>query len=197
MHYFLEDPYESIRREFAHRANGTHISLRVCLESPVSRQRQVYLHRTAIFGHNTNIKQLPPVTTGNDYCGRLVWCEAYSISPDNVSDPARKERRSRVQRDEVSGEADSRKHLFGGPTSESRSAWTLHVRREHFYDSNLSASGSASVTVNGNMTAGNKVSISSRLRQQHSKLTVNFDDRLVSGKLALAGIPTSVVRGQP
>jgi hypothetical protein len=59
-----------------------------------------------------------------------------------------------------------------------------------FIDNNLSATGSARVTVNGNMTAGNQVRINRDWGTQHSKLTVNFDDRIWTGALDLPGLPT-------
>ena len=40
----------------------------------------------------------------------------------------------------------------------------------NFYDNNLDASGSAQVTVHGNMTAGNQVLINRDYGTQHSKL---------------------------
>jgi hypothetical protein len=67
----------------------------------------------------------------------------------------------------------------------------------NFIDNNLSATGSAKVTVNGNMTAGNHVDINRDYGSQHSKLTVNHDDRIVTGELVLAGLPSSVDPDQP
>ena len=46
------------------------------------------------------------------------------------------------------------------------------------------------MTVHGNMTAGNQVKINSDYGSQHSKLTVNFDDRLWEKTLTLPGLPT-------
>lgn len=58
-----------------------------------------------------------------------------------------------------------------------------------FHDTNLSASGSAKVTVYGNMTAGNHVDIKRDFGSQHSKLTVLFDDRISIGALDMPGLP--------
>jgi hypothetical protein len=47
------------------------------------------------------------------------------------------------------------------------------------------------VRVYGNMTAGNQVAINRDFGNQHSKLTVDFDERLVERELNLPGIPRS------
>ena len=64
----------------------------------------------------------------------------------------------------------------------------------NFYDNNLDESGSSTVKVKGNMTAGNQVAINRDFEDegvvQHSKLTVEFDDRLSTGMITLPGLPT-------
>jgi hypothetical protein len=60
-----------------------------------------------------------------------------------------------------------------------------------FLDNNMSASGSARVTVHGNMTAGNQVRINRDFGGQHSKLTVNFDSRVWDHSVDLPGIPVT------
>ena len=82
---------------------------------------------------------------------------------------------------------------FGDPefgTLESMDAFMY--AQNNFYDNNLSATGSARVHVNGNMTAGNQVAINRDFGDQHSRLTVDFDDRISSGALDMPGIPGSV-----
>jgi hypothetical protein len=62
-----------------------------------------------------------------------------------------------------------------------------------FYDNNLDEAGSATVTILGNMTAGNRVAIERDFvgagGTEHSKLTVQFDDRISTGNLVLPGLP--------
>lgn len=90
-----------------------------------------------------------------------------------------------------SGVADSGNIYFGDPvfgTLEYMSAFMY--AENNFYDTNLSASGSAQVTVHGNMTAGNQVKIKRDFGSQHSKLTVDFDSRVWDGDLTLPGLPT-------
>lgn len=89
-------------------------------------------------------------------------------------------------------EKDSGNIFFGDPTFGTLERMDSFMYAENdFYDTNLSASGSATVTVNGNMTAGNQVKINRDFDGAHSKLTVNFDDRLMSEDLTLPGLPSS------
>ena len=61
----------------------------------------------------------------------------------------------------------------------------------NFYDNNLDASGQSADRrpVFGNMTAGNHVAINRDWDDQHSKLTVDFDDRVWTGSVTLPGLP--------
>ena len=59
-----------------------------------------------------------------------------------------------------------------------------------FYDYNLDASGSAKVEIYGNMSAGNQVLIERDYQGSHTKLTVDFDERLPDGSLELPMLPT-------
>ncbi len=86
--------------------------------------------------------------------------------------------------------ADSGNIYFGDPSFGTLEYMDAFMYAENnFYDSNLSASGSATVTVHGNMTAGNQVNINRDYGTQHSKLTVNFDSRIFNGTLSLPGLP--------
>jgi len=71
----------------------------------------------------------------------------------------------------------------------------------NFYDVNLTAAGSQSFEINGNMTAGNKVSIQRDYQKSgkwyHSKMTVTLDDRLKNGTLSLPGLPQVASGGVP
>jgi hypothetical protein len=85
---------------------------------------------------------------------------------------------------------DSGNIYFGDPSFGTLEYMDAFMYAENnFYDNNLSASGSATVTVHGNMTAGNQVSINRDYGNQHSKLTVNFDSRIYNQTLTLPGLP--------
>lgn len=95
-------------------------------------------------------------------------------------------------------EKDSGNIYFGDPTFGTLEQMDAFMYAENdFYDNNLSASGSAKVTVNGNMTAGNQVLINRDSGDQHSKLTVNHDDRIATGELTLAGLPSANESDEP
>jgi hypothetical protein len=59
----------------------------------------------------------------------------------------------------------------------------------NFYDNNLNAGGSATIVVNGVMSAGNQVAINRDFGTSHVKLDLNFDDRVVNRTLTLPGMP--------
>ncbi len=91
-----------------------------------------------------------------------------------------------------SGVADSGNIYFGDPVFGTLEQMHAFMYAENnFIDKNLSATGSAKVTVFGNMTAGNKVDILRDFGSQHSKLTVNYDGRISMGDLDMPGIPTA------
>jgi hypothetical protein len=66
----------------------------------------------------------------------------------------------------------------------------------NFYDNNLDAAGSADVRVLGNMSAGNQVLINRDYGNQHSKLTVDLDERMSLGTITLPGIPEAAEGGE-
>jgi len=85
---------------------------------------------------------------------------------------------------------DSGNIYFGDPTFGTLEHMSAFMYAENnFQDNNLSATGSAIVTVDGNMTAGNQVNINRDYGKQHSKLTVNFDGRVSSKAITLPGLP--------
>ena len=90
--------------------------------------------------------------------------------------------------------SDSGNVYFGDPAFGTLQQMNAFMYGENsFYDNNLDSSGSAMVDVNGMMSAGNHVEINRTWSNgQHSKLTVNFDDRIKTGALVLPGLPTVV-----
>ncbi len=85
---------------------------------------------------------------------------------------------------------DSGNIYFGDPTFGTLEHMSAFMYAENnFYDNNLDATGSAIVSVDGNMTAGNQVAINRDYGKQHSKLTVNFDNRISTKQITLPGLP--------
>ena len=93
--------------------------------------------------------------------------------------------------------ADSGNIFFGDPVFGTLQQMNAFLYAENnFYDNNLDSVGSAMVEVNGMMSAGNHVNINRTWSNgQHSKLTVQFDDRIKNGALDLPGLPTSSASG--
>jgi hypothetical protein len=86
---------------------------------------------------------------------------------------------------------DSGNIYFGDPEFGTlREMNAFMFAENNFYDYNLDAKGSEVVTVRGNMTAGNKVDVKRDYLGQHTKLVVEFDDRISSGDLDLPGLPS-------
>jgi hypothetical protein len=192
--YFLEDPYESVSTSSTVAAKyGTHLTLAGQDGNPgKSGTNKVYYIDGNLWIHNKNIfsftlfnsKAEPAAATfvvsGNIYFSDNIFYN--NAEKDGIAFIAMKD--SKVK--------DSGNVYFGDPTFGTLEHMDAFMYAENnFYDNNLSASGSATVTVNGNMTAGNQVLINRDYGSQHSKLTVNFDDRLATGDLRLPGLPTA------
>jgi hypothetical protein len=192
--YFLEDPYESVSSSSkVDAASATTISLAgVSGEPGVSGNRKVYYIDGNLWIHNRKISsfaikhnepngvQVTFVTKGNIYFSDNVLYQ--NPVADGVAFIAMKDEKV----------ADSGNIYFGDPVFGTLEQMHAFMYAENnFIDKNLSATGSATVTVYGNMTAGNKVDIQRDYDDQHSKLTVNYDGRISMGDLDMPGIPTT------
>ncbi len=88
--------------------------------------------------------------------------------------------------------SDSGNIYFGDPAFGTLKSMSAYMYAEHdFLDNNLDATGSATVELNGIMSAGNHVSINRDFGGQHSRLTVNFDDRVARDAVSLPGLPST------
>ena len=195
--YFLEDPYESITGfTFPNGKSGQEITLSGTMGEPgVSGTDKVYFIDGNLWVHNkpsgrfmfsnTDAEgaKVTFVVKGNIYFSDDIYIadeDTDGVAFVAINDPA---------------EADSGNVYFGDPrygTLEYMQSW-IYAEND-FYDNNLDASGSKTVTIKGNMTAGNHVAISRDFvdgsgNVEHSKLTVDFDDRLSNGTIELPGLP--------
>jgi hypothetical protein len=192
--YFLEDPYEPMTTDSGSSgANACKITLSGLSGEPgPNGNKKVYFIDGNLWVHNMNVfsfkidhaeangVQVTFVAKGNIYFSDNVFYD--NTSSDGIAFIAMKD----------SGVADSGNIYFGDPqfgTLEQMHAFMY--AENNFIDKNLSASGSAKVTVYGNMTAGNKVDIQRDFGSQHSKLTVNYDGRISSGDLDMPGLPST------
>ncbi len=193
--YFLEDPFMSV--EDADLTHGHTISLSGTEGYPgPSGTNKVYfidgnlwIHNKQVLTHNLKNDDPDGVKVTFVVKGNVYFCdnvETANPTSDGLAFIA-------IKDDAV---ADSGNIYLGDPrygTLESLHAY-LYAEND-FIDNNLSASGSATVELVGNMTAGNHVAIERDYVDPddgsvtHSKLTVTFDDRLSTGALQLPGLP--------
>ena len=194
--YFIEDPYEPVRRDVAQDGSDPYpITISGFDGEPGTNSNQkvffidgnLWVHNiptySIAFEHdNPNGMQITFVVKGNIYYGDNVFYD--NPDKDGIAFIAIKDENV----------ADSGNIYFGDPR-----AGTLNIMHgymfaeENFYDNNLNKSGSKVVEVYGNMTAGNQVLIQRDYRHKgkdiHSKLLVDFDERVADGDLDLPGLP--------
>lgn len=190
--YFLEDPYEPVLTDSGSTgANACPITLSgISGEPGANGNHKVYYIDGNLWIHNRNVfsfkiehnepngVQVTFVAKGNIYFSDNVFYD--NTSTDGIAFIAMKD----------STVADSGNIYFGDPVFGTLEQMHAFMYAENnFIDKNLSATGSAQVTVYGNMTAGNKVDIQRDYGSQHSKLTVNYDGRISMGDLDMPGLP--------
>jgi len=189
--YFLEDPYENVRVDPNENGkDASKITLSGAGGKPgVEGSDKVYFIDGNLWLHNKKTYSFKVYNNGGDtrvtfvVKGNIYFSDNLFLQnkeKDGVAFIAMKD-------DKVK---DSGNIYFGDPEFGTLSAMSAYMYAENdFYDYNLDAKGSSKVSVYGNMTAGNQVSIQRDFGNQHSKLTVEFDDRLATGALELPGLP--------
>ncbi|MBL8862446.1 MAG: hypothetical protein JNK02_10600 [Planctomycetes bacterium] len=191
--YFLEDAYEPINTSSAINAGaGSKITISGLGGEPgPNGNNLVYYIDGNLWVHNLNAYSftlwnasgtpvnITLVVSGNIYISDNIFYnnnDADGLALIAMKDP---------------NVADSGNIYFGDPSFGTLEYMSAFMYAENnFYDNNLSASGSARVTVRGNMTAGNQVRINRDHGNQHSKLTVDFDPRIWNQSLTLPGLPS-------
>lgn len=190
--YFLEDPFEPVRVDRAQNGNdASSISLSGISGDPgPNGNHKVYYIDGNLWLHNRktfsfkfahdepNGVQVTFVVQGNIYFSDNLFYEDPTV--DGVAFIAMKE----------DGVQDSGNIYFGDPEYGTLEQMNSFMYAENnFYDTNLDADGSSEVYLNGNMTAGNQVLIERDYQDHHTKLTVDFDDRISVGDLSMPGLP--------
>jgi hypothetical protein len=198
--YFLEDPHESVHGDS--KSDGTNayaITLSgVSGESGKSSNQKVFFIDGNLWIHNYETMSLKfahsdPggvqvcfVVKGNIYISDNLYYS--NNAKDGVAFIAMKD----------SAVVDSGNIYFGDPKFGTLERMYAYLYAENnFHDVNLSASGSARVELYGNMTAGNHVKIRRDYTStidgstvvQHSRLAVDFDERVARGELDIPGLP--------
>ena len=192
--YFLEDPYEAVNSSSVlTEQNSTHITLSGQDGNPgPNGSDKVYYIDGNLWVHNKKIYSFKFANSANDPVRVTFVVKGNIYFSDNIlyEDPLNDGVAFVAIKDDH--ELDSGNVYFGDPVFGTLEQMDAYMYAENdFYDNNLDASGSKAVAVNGNMTAGNQVKINRDYNGQHSKLTVNFDDRIASGAITLPGLPGS------
>jgi hypothetical protein len=198
--YFLEDPYEAVRSDStSDGSNAYEITLSgVSGEPGTSSNQKVFFVDGNLWIHNyktMSLKfkhgdgsglQVTFVVKGNIYISDNLFYT--NKDTDGVAFVAMKD----------SAVSDSGNIYFGDPSFGTLERMYAYLYAENnFHDVNLSATGSARVELYGNMTAGNQVKINrdyevtsgKKKTIQHSKLMVDFDERIANGALKMPGLP--------
>jgi len=191
--FFLEDPYEPVQSDSNEDGSDAYqITLAGTGAEPgVNGNNKTYFVDGNLWLHNkksfsfmlaspeANGTQITFAVKGNIYFSDNLFYEDPDM--DGVAFIALKD----------PNHADSGNIYFGDPEFGTLQRMYGYMYAENnFYDVNLDASGSAKVEVNGIMSAGNQVDIQRDHGNQHTKLTVNFDDRVATGALELPMLPT-------
>jgi len=190
--YFLEDPYENVNTSSTvDAAHATHVTLSGHDSNPGSNgSHKVYYIDGNLWIHNLNLYSFVLYNSGSDQIEVTFVVKGNIYISDNILYQGIRPDGLAMIAIKDSGVTDSGNIYFGDPTFGTLERMDSFMYAENnFIDNNLSATGSAKVTVNGNMTAGNQVKINRDFGTQHSKLTVNFDNRLQTGTIDLPGLP--------
>jgi hypothetical protein len=184
--YFLEDPYETFSVDSD--SNGDD-AFQVS-QPGVNGNQKVYYIDGNLWIHNKrtmsfkiehdepNGVQVTIVVKGNIYISDNIFYD--DPTSDGLALIAMKD----------SAVTDSGNIYFGDPAFGTLEEMHSFMYAENnFIDNNLDEEGSADVRLFGNMTAGNQVVIDRDYGDQHSKLTVDFDDRIATGALEMPRLP--------
>ena len=190
--FFLEDPYEPVvSSSTLTQANSTPITLSGQDGNPgPNGSGAVYYIDGNLWVHNKKLYSFKFANSDGDPILVTFVVKGNIYFSDNIiyEDPADDGVAFIAIKDE--NETDSGNIYFGDPVFGTLEQMDAYMYAENnFYDNNLDAAGSKKVSVNGNMTAGNQVLINRDYDGQHSKLTVNFDDRISTGAITLPGLP--------
>jgi len=189
--FFLEDPYENVQVDPNQNGNSAY---RITLSGgggdpgPVGNKKVYYIdgnlwlhnkktYSFKVFTPESAGMQVTFVVKGNIYFSDNLFYN--NKNKDAVAFIALKD-------DTV---ADSGNIYFGDPEFGTLKEMNAYMYAEgDFHDFNLDASGSTDVLVHGMMSAGNHVNIDRDYMGQHTKLTVDFDERVRNGDIELPGL---------
>ncbi len=195
--YFLEDPYMPVFDFTAWNGDRGHtITLAGAPGKPGADGNQlVYYIDGNLWIHNKTFLHLRFLTQDGSGTRVTFVVKGNIYFSDDVllQDPSKDAVAFIAIKD--AAEPESGDIYFGDPRYGTLERMYAYMYAEDdFHDNNLDASGSSVVELFGNMTAGDQVAIHRDYTKRdgsvaHSKLDVDFDDRLSKGKVVLPGIP--------
>jgi len=190
--FFLEDPYETVRSDSGQDGSNAYrfSPSGVSGEPGVDSNQKVFYIDGNLWLHNrrsyslgmahseANGVQITVVVRGNIYFADNFFYQ--DDDKDGIAFIA-------MTDDDVD---DSGNIYFGDPVYGTLQEMHAFMYAENnFYDMNLDEDGSSEVALFGNMTAGNQVVIERDFDGQHTKLSVEFDQRIARGDLDMPGLP--------
>lgn len=196
--YFLEDPYESVQLDpNSDGSDASAITLSGQGGNPgINGSELVYYIDGNLWVHNFRTysfrlahaagesARVTFVVNGNVYFSDNIFLQ--DMEEDGIAFIA-------MENEDID---DSGNIYFGDPEFGTLEYMASFMYAENdFHDYNLDAAGSATVTVIGNMTAGNHVDIERDWGSQHSKLTVLWDERIEADDFAFPGLPATTGAG--
>ena len=188
--YYLEDPYETVNGDAAQDGSNPY---RITLDAA----EKVYYIDGNLWVHNLNTYSFQFVDQGGGDVNVTFVVKGNITFSDNLFYNNSTNDGVAFIAFEDPAVPDSGNIYFGDPAFGTLINMDGFMYAENdFYDTHLDASGSAQVTLNGNMSAGNQILVDrdwvdGMMVNQHTKLEVNFDDRLATGALTLKGLPSS------
>lgn len=196
--YFLEDPYMAVEDftvpETGKRGHTISLSGTMGHPGPIGSEKVYYIDGN-LWVHNKPFGRLRFMNTGPEGAkvtfvvkGNIYFSDDVYIEDEATDGVA-------FIAIEDAAQPDSGNIYLGDPRYGTLGRMEAFMYAENnFYDNNLDEDGSSTVTIAGNMTAGNQVDIRRDFVRSdgtvvHSKLEVDFDDRLSTGAIELPGLP--------
>lgn len=191
--FFLEDPYEPVHEDQnANGSDATEITLSGVGGEPGSNSnRKIFYIQGNLWVHNLHTLSFKLKSSGGSGVGITIAVMGNIYIGDSIyyGNPAKDGMALIAIKNPLQPNTTGNTY-FGDPTFGTvRTMQAFMYAENNFYDNNLNQAGSANVTIDGNVVAGNQVLVNRDYGNNHTKLTVNYDGRLVSGSLTLPGIP--------
>lgn len=196
--FFMEDPYESVSggsqtsSKYAYQVSLSGVNG----ESGANSNKMIYYVDGNLWLHNKHTYSLQMESASGDgtqvlfvVSGNIYFSDNFFYGDEDNDGVAF----IAMQDDDYPD--DTGNIYFGDPVFGTINKMYGYMYAENnFYDMNLDSSGSEKVEIHGNMSAGNQVIVDRDYKTaygsiKHTKLTVDFDERVSNGALNIPGLP--------